>query len=169
VIQAYLWEGNLAEAGREIETWLKESPGHIYPVYYRPWPALLAGDFERAAVLVCEALERHPEDPIVVSLQGLVYAFRGERGLALDCVHQACAMPRSFGHSHHTYYQIAGIHSLLGESTEALAWLERAVNTGFPCWPFFSIDPALSNLQSLPQFQNLVRALQGKYSKVALG
>jgi DNA-binding winged helix-turn-helix (wHTH) protein/tetratricopeptide (TPR) repeat protein len=169
VIQAYLWEGNLAEAGREIETWLKESPGHIYPVYYRPWPALLAGDVERAAVLVCEALERHPEDPIVVSLQGLVYAFRGERGLAMDCVHQACAMPRSFGHSHHTYYQIAGIHSLLGESTEALAWLERAVNTGFPCWPFFSIDPALSNLQSLPQFQNLVRALQGKYSKVALG
>jgi hypothetical protein len=129
----------------------------------------LAGDVERAAVLVCEALERHPEDPIVVSLQGLVYAFRGERGLAMDCVHQACAMPRSFGHSHHTYYQIAGIHSLLGESTEALAWLERAVNTGFPCWPFFSIDPALSNLQSLPQFQNLVRALQGKYSKVALG
>ncbi|HKT51944.1 MAG TPA: winged helix-turn-helix domain-containing protein [Candidatus Angelobacter sp.] len=169
VVQAYLWEGKLAEAQEEIDVWLKESPGYIYPVYYRPWPGLLAGNVDAAAVLVREALNRHPEDPIVVSLQGLVYAFRGERALAVDCVRKACAMPRSFGHSHHTYYQIAGIHSLLGESAEALAWLERAVNTGFPCWPFFSIDPALRNLHASPQFQTLVKTLQEKYSNLALG
>jgi DNA-binding winged helix-turn-helix (wHTH) protein/tetratricopeptide (TPR) repeat protein len=168
VIQAYLWEGNLAEAQQQIKTWLRESPGHIYPVYYRPWPALLALDIDAAAALTGEALARHPEDPIVVTLQGLVHAYRGESGPALDCARQACSMPRSFGHSHHTYYQIAGIHSLLGDSAEAMAWLERAVNTGFPCWPFFSIDPALKNLQSLPEFRALVKALEEKYSKIAL-
>ena len=169
VIQAWLWEGNFAEASREIDAWLKESPGHIYPVYWRPLPALLSGDLDRAAPLVAEAMALHREDPMIVSMQGLVYAFRGEREPALDCVRRACAIARSFGHSHHTYYQIAGIHSLLGRTAEAMGWLERSVNTGFPCWPFFQIDPALKKLRPLPEFQALVKALEGKFRGIALG
>ncbi len=169
VIQAYLWGGELADATREIELWLKASPGHIYPVYYRPWPALLSGDVEGAAAMVHEAQELFPGDPMIISLQGLVHAFRNEREPALQCVQQACAIPRSFGHSHHTWYQIAGIYSLLGESAEAIDWLERSVNTGFPCWPFFKIDPALRNLWPLPTFQNLAATLQERFQKVDLG
>lgn len=169
VIQAWLWEGNFAEASREIEAWLKESPAHIYPVYWRPLPALFSGDLECAAAHVAEAQERYPDEPMIISLQGLVHAFRGEREPALDCVRRACAIARSFGHSHHTYYQIAGIHSLLGQTAEAMAWLERSVNTGFPCWPFFLIDPALKNLRPLPEFQALVKTLEGKFRGIALG
>lgn len=169
VVQAYLWEGDFPEAGREIEAWLKDSPGHIYPVYYRPLPALLSGDLDRAAMLVCEALERYPDEPLVIALQGLVHAFRKEHEPALDCVRRACAIARSFGHSHHTYYQIAGIHSLLGQTAEAMAWLERSVNTGFPCWPFFQIDPALKNLRPVPEFQGLVKTLEGKFKGIGLG
>jgi DNA-binding winged helix-turn-helix (wHTH) protein/tetratricopeptide (TPR) repeat protein len=169
VIQAWLWEGNFTEAAREIEAWVKESPGHIYPVYWRPSHALLIGDLDRAAVLIAEALALHGEDPMIVSLQGLLHAFRGQREPALDCVRRACAIARSFGHSHHTYYQIAGIHSLLGQTTESMAWLERSANTGFPCWPFFQIDPTLKNLRSLPDFQALVKTLEGKFSGIELG
>ncbi|HKF20608.1 MAG TPA: winged helix-turn-helix domain-containing protein [Candidatus Angelobacter sp.] len=169
VIQAWLWEGSFTEAGREIEAWVKESPGHIYPVYWRPSHALLTGDLDRAAVLIAEALALHGEDPMIVSLQGLLHAFRGQREPALDCVRRACAIARSFGHSHHTYYQIAGIHSLLGQTAEAMAWLERSANTGFPCWPFFQIDPTLKNLGPLPEFQALVKTLEGKFSGIELG
>jgi DNA-binding winged helix-turn-helix (wHTH) protein len=169
VIQAWLWEGNFTEAAREIEAWVKESPGHIYPVYWRPSHALLIGDLDRAAVLIADALALHGEDPMIVSLQGLLDAFRGQPEPALDCVRRACAIARSFGHSHHTYYQIAGIHSLLGQTAEAMAWLERSANTGFPCWPFFQIDPTLKNLRSLPEFQALVKTLEGKFSGIELG
>jgi tetratricopeptide (TPR) repeat protein len=169
VIQAWLWEGRIAEAEREIEAWFNESPGHIYPAYWRPWPALLSGDLDRAAALVADVLALHLEDPMIVSLQGLVHAFRGEREPALECVRRACATPKSFGHSHHTYYQIAGIHSLLSQTTEAMAWLERSANTGFPCWPFFEIDPALANLGNLPEFQELVKTLEGKFGGISLG
>jgi DNA-binding winged helix-turn-helix (wHTH) protein len=169
VIQAWLWEGNFTEAAREIDAWIAESPGHIYPVYWRPLPALLTGDLDRAAALVADALALRGEDPMIVSLLGLMHAFRGERDPALDCVRRACATPRSFGHSHHTYYQIAGIHSLLGQTVEAMAWLERSANTGFPCWPFFQIDPALANLRPLPEFQALLKTLEGKFGGIELG
>lgn len=169
VVQAWLWEGKFAEAAREIEAWIAESPDHIYPVYWRPLPALLTGDVLRAEELVAEALRRHPDDPAIISLQGLVHAFRGSRAEALECVRRACAIARSFGHSHHTYYQIAGTYSVLGQTAEAMAWLERSVNTGFPCWPFFRIDPALKNVRPLPEFQGLVKALEGKFAGVKLG
>jgi tetratricopeptide (TPR) repeat protein len=169
VIQAYLWGGEFADASREIESWLKASPGHIYPVYYRPWPALLKGDVGGAETMVREALERFPDDPMIITLQGLVHAFRQERDLALECVHRACAMPRSFGHSHHIYYQIAGIYSLLSDSAQAMDWLERSVNTGFPCWPFFKIDPALRHLWPLECFQSLVNTLEQRFRNIDLG
>jgi len=169
VIQAWLWEGNYEEAAREIDAWFAESPGHIYPAYWRPWPALLTGDLDRAAAFVEEAMALHRDDPMIISLQGLVHAFHGRRQQALDCVWHACSIARSFGHSHHTYYQIAGIHSLLGQTTEAMDWLERSANTGFPCWPFFQIDPALASLRPLPEFQELVKTLKGKFGGIEMG
>lgn len=168
IVQPYLWGGQIDEASREIETWLKASPGHIYPVYYRPWPALLSGDVERAAALVQQALNLYANDPMLISLQGLIYAHRQEREPALDCVRQACSIARSFGHSHHTYYQIAGIFSLLGETGPAMDWLERSVNTGFPCWPFFRIDPAMKNLWSSAPFEALLRTLEERFEGIAL-
>ncbi len=76
---------------------------------------------------------------------------------------KACAIPKSFGHSHHTYYQIAGILSLLGRRQAAFEWLERSVSTGFACWPFFLKDTSLRNLRALPEFEILVSSLQAKY------
>ena len=75
----------------------------------------------------------------------------------------ACASPKSFGHAHHTYYQIACIQALAGKREAAFEWLERSVSTGFACWPFFFSDPCLQNLRGLPEFELLVSALQGKY------
>ena len=164
ILHAYLWSGEYERASREIELWSRESPGHIYPLYYRPLPALLTGDLESAAHLVSEAMARLPDEPLVITLHGLLHALRGEADPALECIRRACGAARSFGHSHHTYYQIAGIYAILGESQKALEWLERSVNTGFACWPFFQSDPALKNLRTHPQFQALVSVLKGKFS-----
>jgi hypothetical protein len=78
-------------------------------------------------------------------------------------VSRACAIPRSFGHAHHTYYQIACTLAVLGQTNAAFEWLERSVGTGFACWPFFVKDPCLKNLGGLPEFDVLVSALQAKY------
>lgn len=76
---------------------------------------------------------------------------------------KACASPLSFGHSHHTHYQIAGIYAVLGDKQSAMHWLERAVDTGFPCWPFFLHDASLNNLRGLPEFGDLIATLQSEF------
>jgi hypothetical protein len=78
-------------------------------------------------------------------------------------MNQACTNPKSFGHAHHTYYQIASILSLLDRPGAAFEWLERSVDTGFACWPFFLKDPRLKNLRRHAQFELLVSSLQAKY------
>jgi hypothetical protein len=107
---------------------------------------------------------RVPEEPLIVSLQGVFYASTGKEEKALDCLTTACASPKSFGHAHHSYYQIACILALLGRREGAFEWLERSVSNGFACWPFFLNDPYLKNLRDLSGFEVLVSSLQAKYA-----
>jgi hypothetical protein len=76
---------------------------------------------------------------------------------------KACASPKTFGHAHHTYDQIACILALAKRREIAFEWLERSVSSGFACWPFFLRDPCLQNLRALPEFEFLVGSLQAKY------
>ena len=99
----------------------------------------------------------------MISLQGVLYALLGKGEQALDCMTKACASPKSFGHAHHTYYQIACILALVGRLETAFDWLERSVATGFACWPFFLKDPCIQSLRGFPEFELLVSALQAKY------
>jgi hypothetical protein len=43
-----------------------------------------------------------------------------------------------------------------------MAWLERSVDTGFACWPFFQIDPHLERLRATTDFDRLVAGLKQK-------
>jgi len=101
--------------------------------------------------------------PLIVSLLGVFYALTGKEGQALECLSQACASLKSFGHAHHTYYQIACILALLGRHKVAFELLERSGSTGFACWPFFVRDPCLQNLRSLHEFEVLVNSLQAMH------
>ena len=113
--------------------------------------------------LLDEARQLLPEEPLIVSLEGVYYALTGSAGKALDCVTTACASPKSFGHAHHSYYQIACILALLERRQTGFEWLERSITSGFACWPFFLKDPYLRNLRGLPEFEVLVSSLQAKY------
>ncbi len=44
---------------------------------------------------------------------------------------KACESPRSFGHTHHTMYQVACVYSILGLNEQALAWLDEPLVLGF--------------------------------------
>lgn len=163
IVQVYVWRQEYDLAREEIKAWRAESPANKYPVYFAPQVAMMTGDWKEAEVLLELALQVLPEEPAIISMQGVFYALTGEENAALECMTRACAIPKSFGHSHHTYYQIAGILSLLGRRQAAFEWLERSVSTGFACWPFFLKDSCLQNLRNLPEFEVLVSSLQARY------
>jgi DNA-binding winged helix-turn-helix (wHTH) protein/tetratricopeptide (TPR) repeat protein len=163
ILQVYIWGQEYDLARQQIQVWRAESPANKYPLYFAPYPAMMTGDWKEASRLMEEALQFVPSDPLIISLQGLLHALMGNGEAAIDCVTRACSSPKSFGHAHHTYYQIACTLALTGRRETAFEWLERSVSTGFACWPFFLKDPCLASLRSLPEFELLITALQAKY------
>jgi tetratricopeptide (TPR) repeat protein len=129
---------------------------------------LMNGDLDTAGDRLAVGLKLYPEEPMIGSIQGMLHARRGERDLALDYARRAQESPHSFGHTHHTHYQIASIYSVLGETDKAMAWLERSVDSGNPCWPFFKVDPHLENLRREPRFQRLVADLERQYTALKI-
>jgi tetratricopeptide (TPR) repeat protein len=124
---------------------------------------LMAADLDAAGHRLAMALEKFPDEPLLISLQGMLHARRGQIGAALDCVRKALDFPIAFGHAHHTYHQIACIYAVLGENEKAMAWLEKSIDNGNPCWPFFRIDPYLENLRPEPRFQQSIAALEREF------
>lgn len=163
IVQVHIWSRDYELAQQEIDAWRAESPGNKYAIYFAPVPAMMTGAWKEAKRLLDEALRLLPEEPLIVSLQGVFYALTGREEQALDCMARACASPKSFGHAHHTYYQIACILALIGRRETAFEWLERSVSSGFACWPFFQNDPCLRSLRGLPEFELLVGSLQARY------
>ena len=163
IVHVHIWNQEYDAAREELQAWRAENPGNKYPIYYAPQPAIMTGDWKEAKTLLDEAAQLLPEEPLIISLRGVFYALTGNDRKALDCLTKACASPKSFGHAHHTYYQIACILALLGRQQPAFEWLERSVSTGFACWPFFLKDHCLKNLRGMPAFEVLVSSLQAKY------
>jgi hypothetical protein len=83
------------------------------------------------------ARNRSADEPLLVSLYGMLHARRQWREDALAC-----------------------INALLGDTDKAFAWLERSADTRNPCWPFFRVDPHLDSLRSHEWFQRLVSRLE---------
>jgi tetratricopeptide (TPR) repeat protein len=163
IFQVYLWNGDYERAQDELCQWKAESPASKYAIHFGPYLAMLRGQWDKAKSMLNDAAGLTPEEPLVISQQGLLHALTGYPQEAMECVTRACANPRSFGHAHHTHYQIACIFSVLKQPATAFEWLEHSVDSGFACWPFFLIDPYLRNLRELPQFELLVSSLQAKY------
>jgi DNA-binding winged helix-turn-helix (wHTH) protein/tetratricopeptide (TPR) repeat protein len=163
ITQVYFWSGQYDLAREQIHAWRTENPASKYAVYFAAHLAMVTGDRKRAKSLLDEAAHLVPNEPLLISLQGVHHAMAGKSAPALECITRACAIAKSFGHAHHTYYQIACILALLDRPQPAFDWLERSVSTGFACWPFFASDPGLQNLRHLPEFEVLITSLQSKY------
>jgi serine/threonine protein kinase/Flp pilus assembly protein TadD len=160
----YLWSGDFARAEEAGEAWIREKPGTRYALWFHPLPALMLGNLDAAEQRLAAALKLYPDEPLIVSSQAMLHARRGQRSLALECIHKAQESPHSFGHTHHADYNIASAYAVLGETQKAMAWLERSVETGNPCWPFFLVDTHLESLRPEPRFQRLVAGLKREYT-----
>lgn len=163
IVQVYLWNRQLDLAAEEIHAWQCEGLSNKYVEYFAAQHALMTGVWNEAKELLDEQSHLFPDEPLIASLLGLYWALVGQGEQALQCVARACGSAKSFGHAHHTYYQIACTYSVLGQRDVAFEWLERAVNHGFACWPFFLKDTCLQNVRSLDEFTTLVSSLQAKY------
>ena len=61
---------------------------------------------------------------------------------------------------HHVAYSTGAAYAQLGQLEEARRWLSRAVDSGFPCYPWFERDPLLRPLRDDPEFRAFLSKLR---------
>ena len=66
---------------------------------------------------------------------------------------------------HHVAYSIGVAYGQLGDHARAVTWLKRAIQTGFPCYPFFVSDPLLAPLRHDASFRALLHEVELKHAK----
>jgi len=115
-----------------------------------------------ARAIVDGNLATHPADQggSFTSVAALLFALDGKEREAQASIARAAAIGKGFGHFHHTAYNIAAALAALGQSDDAVGWLEAAADDGFPCWPLFRGDPNLRPLHGHPRFAALLTTLQ---------
>jgi tetratricopeptide (TPR) repeat protein len=63
---------------------------------------------------------------------------------------------------HHVAYSIGAAFAQLGKIDESLVWLNRAADSGFPCVPWFELDPLLEPIRTQPEFGRLLDRMRGQ-------
>lgn len=60
---------------------------------------------------------------------------------------------------HHVAYSLGATWAQLGDAAASVGWLQRAVETGFPCSPWFRADTLLDPIRGEPSFVRLLDQL----------
>ena len=71
--------------------------------------------------------------------------------------------PRVLIHFHHTAYNIAAAYALLGMPKEAVTWLKKATDDGFPCYPLFESDRSFNLIRNDPEFKRFMTSLREEW------
>jgi serine/threonine-protein kinase len=146
--------GSLEEARR--------SSSAAYADSYLSQAYFYAGDTARALELL-DSLRRSPSAPAGAragAMLASVAAFRGDRAEAERII----AGVRSAGYmDHHVAYSLGAAYGQLGRLNDARGWLQRSVDGGFPCYPWFERDTLLAPIRRDPGSQDFLRRLRERW------
>jgi tetratricopeptide (TPR) repeat protein len=120
-----------------------------------------------AAELIDKFLREYPKDEggVGTSVRAMMLAKAGRRQEAEAAIARTIAVGRTFGHFHHSAYNIASAYAMLGERAQAIQWLQTAADDGFPCYPLFATDTQLDGLRSDPSFIAMMRKLEADWKE----
>lgn len=150
---AYYFARRYDEALAQVRRVLEIEPNY----WFAHW--LLAGAYERLeqwpeAIAACQQARALNDSPIVPALLGLCYARMGKRRAA----QRILADLQQAGSPHFVApYNLALICAALGETDQALAWLDRAANARDESVPLLKVDPRVDSLRADPRFAALLR------------
>lgn len=124
---------------------------------------LLQGNLDAAQKEADAATALAPRHYLGKSLKAMIYAARGDRHAALEAV-------RSFeadaNRNHWAALRVALVYAKLGDNKEALAWLRRAKELGNHSWYALAKHPWLQNLQTEPEFQDIITKIKADLDDV---
>jgi DNA-binding winged helix-turn-helix (wHTH) protein/TolB-like protein len=88
-------------------------------------------------------------------------------GMAKEARARMIAIEHGSDMDHHIAYSLGAAMAQLHDTSASLTWLERAADTGFPCFPWFEKDPMLDPIRSDPGFVRLLDRLRTAHTEAA--
>jgi tetratricopeptide (TPR) repeat protein len=162
----------LTDAGR-LEQVRLELDRIENPAPYSNADALVAiGQFQTALQILSRSrsvLSSDPEsDAGAIALLGVVYARlrrpQDAERLMAEAI-PAATNPTGLSHMHHAQFHIGATLGLLGRSDEAVRWLQKAADEGYPSYPRFSTDLSLMPLKGHAGFDALLGRLRQDWDR----
>jgi TolB-like protein len=157
--EVYYTAGRYAEAVRAAGDAQLLDPSWIVPVGVQAAAYGQLGRYEEAVAGLKKVTDQAGGDVCFGEL-GWVYARSGQRERALDFRRVCEARSRKRGKLDPALpYAIAQVHAGLGNREQALAWLERAADSGHRLL-YLAVDPTLVSLHAEPRFRALLKKIQ---------
>ena len=125
------------------------------------------GRYQEADALVDDYFRRYPHDEggNVTSVKAVLLAKAGKRKEAEATIRHAIEIGRGFGHFHHTAVNIAAAYAILDEPADAVKWLRNAADNGFPCYPYFEMNPNFQNVKNDAEFISLMAEIRRSWQR----
>jgi len=159
----------LTDAGRRDEVRAQIDRGNLGP-YARADALVALGRLEEALAVLGDSGVTKSTDPEydvgAPALLSVVYARLGRRAEAertLEAAIPAARNRNSLSHLHHAQLHIGATLALLGRKDQAIEWLTRAADEGYPSYPRFSTDESLISLRADPAFEALLTRLRKQW------
>ena len=125
------------------------------------------GRTQEASEVVEEYLKTYSTDEggTVTSVKAMLLAKSGKDREAEETIQRAIEVGKSFGHFHHTAYNVASAYALLNKPEQAMKWLQVAADDGFPCYPLFENDPNLKSLRKDERFITFMAQMKRQWER----
>lgn len=147
-----LYQGRWEDALQELRS-TKEFFPSLW-AYQSAFALLQMGRIQEAQDLIHNAVNQDsPETAgLLEAMDAVLAAKSGDTARADEQIRAAIKRGEQFQHFHHVAYAIGSAYALMDRRDQALIWLRRAADDGFPCYPLFERDHNLDGLRNEPHF-----------------
>ena len=115
---------------------------------------------EKTIEILEKSLKDFPNSPHINAVYAIILSSQGDKNGAKKRMKLAKENTVDYIHAHHIYYYLGVASALMNEKQQAIDWLEKAANSGFPNYPLFNSDPKLLSLKNDQKFLNLLSKLK---------
>ena len=152
-------QGRYPEAIKHLEE-ARRSSSRAYTDSYLAQAYFYNGDSVRA-IETLDSLTRSTSAPAANRARAALASFLAYGGDHRQAEALIGEVVKEGGYmDHHVAYSLGAAYAQLGRPAEAADWLAKAIETGFPCYPWFERDPLLARVRKDPRGSQLLVKLR---------
>ena len=156
-----LFDGRFGAAVERSESLLKRTDAPAVRQYLG-LARFYTGDADGGRAMLGSIMRADRPDLRAQASLASIEAASGKAGQARNRIAE---IVRSAVLDHHVAYSLGAAFAQLREPAASLEWLERAADTGFPCYPWFERDRLLDPIRDNPRFTRLLARLQSAHQE----